>query len=139
MSEPFKWTAEAQALIDSDPHLREWLEKNPPPPWDPPKPKPVRAVAVPVSDALADAVKANPDSVRIAARSTDGRHIVEGPKRPPAPRPEERMVPNGMTSAVGWMGWGRQSDPGLWFQPDVSAGSQSAYDPIARFEREVDR
>jgi hypothetical protein len=129
-----KLPPEAQATLAANPHLREKLERNPPPPWDPPKPKPVRAVAVPVSEALAEAAKANPESVRVAARDADGRHIVEGPWRP---RPEGRMVYNGPSSAVGWMGWGRQSDPGLWFEPDQSGGAKSAYDPVARFEKEI--
>lgn len=48
---------------------------------DPPrrKPKPVPVVAVPVSDTIAEAVKANPGSVRIAARDTRGVSRVEGP------------------------------------------------------------
>jgi hypothetical protein len=48
-----------------------------------PKPKPVPVVSVPVSQKVARAVEANPESVRIAARSADGRHVVEGARNNP--------------------------------------------------------
>jgi hypothetical protein len=130
-----KLTPAAEAILAENPALREWLEKNPIP-WPKAKPKgepKVRAIAVPVSDAVAEAAKANPDSVRVAARDARGNHLVSGP--------EQKRMPDGMTSAVGWIGWGGRgqlSDRGLWFEPDQGGGAVSAYNPIARFEEEIE-
>ena len=43
-----------------------------------PKPEPV--LTVPVSEKIAAAVRANPESVRISARSAEDIHVVEGPR-----------------------------------------------------------
>jgi hypothetical protein len=46
-----------------------------------PQPVAVPVAVVPVSEKIAEAVKANPQSVRISARGTDDIAIVEGPRR----------------------------------------------------------
>lgn len=48
------------------------------------KPKPTPVVTVPVSEKIAEAVKANPGSVRVSARGADGIAVVEGPRRNPS-------------------------------------------------------
>jgi phenylpyruvate tautomerase PptA (4-oxalocrotonate tautomerase family) len=126
-----KLSPAAKAILAENPAMREALERKPPP-WAKAEPK-VRAIAVPVSDAVAEAAKTNPESVRVAARDAQGRHLVSGP--------EQKMMPDGMTSAVGWIGWGGRgqlSDRGLWFEPDQGGGAVSAYNPIARFEEEIE-
>jgi hypothetical protein len=45
-----------------------------------PQPVAVPVAVVPVSEKIAGAVKANPQSVRISARGNDGLAIVEGPR-----------------------------------------------------------
>ena len=45
------------------------------------KPKPKPAVMAVVSDKLAEAARANPDSVRVSARSDDGTSVFERPRR----------------------------------------------------------
>ena len=45
------------------------------------KPKPTPVLTVPVSDKLAVAVRANPESVRVHARDKDGVWLFEGPQR----------------------------------------------------------
>jgi hypothetical protein len=40
----------------------------------------VAVATVPISDLVAEALKANPESVRIAARTESGVQLVEGPK-----------------------------------------------------------
>jgi hypothetical protein len=46
-----------------------------------PQPLPIPVAVVPVSEKIAEAVKANPQSVRVSARGTDDIAIVEGPRR----------------------------------------------------------
>jgi hypothetical protein len=46
----------------------------------PAKPKPTAVVSLPVSDKIADAVTANPASLRVSARGEDGIAVVEGPR-----------------------------------------------------------
>jgi len=50
-------------------------------PLRPAPPKPTPVVTLPVSEKLAEAAKANPESVRVAARGSHGIAIVEGPRR----------------------------------------------------------
>lgn len=45
------------------------------------KPKPTPVLTLPVSDKIAEAVAANPESVRVSARGADGIAVVEGPRR----------------------------------------------------------
>ena len=45
------------------------------------KPKPKQAVVAVVSDKLADAARANPESVRVSARSEDDTIVVDRPRR----------------------------------------------------------
>jgi hypothetical protein len=45
------------------------------------KPKPVAVVSVPVSNADAEVIAANPESVRISARRSDGVTLLAKPKR----------------------------------------------------------
>jgi hypothetical protein len=47
------------------------------------RPAPTPVLTVPVSKHLAEAVEANPGSVRVSARGRDGRHRVEGPQANP--------------------------------------------------------
>ena len=60
-----------------------------------PKAEPV--VTVPVSEKIAAAVRANPESVRISARSAEDIHVVEGPR---VERPRAR---GGVTVRVDWV------------------------------------
>jgi hypothetical protein len=46
-----------------------------------PQPLPIPVAVVPVSEKIAEAIAANPQSVRVSARGTDGIAIVEGPRR----------------------------------------------------------
>jgi hypothetical protein len=46
----------------------------------PAKPKPTAVVSLPVSEKIAEAVIANPASVRVSARGEDGIAVVEGPR-----------------------------------------------------------
>jgi len=48
-------------------------------PLRPAKPKPVPAMTIRVSERLAKAAKANPETVRVAARDTDGVSVFERP------------------------------------------------------------
>jgi hypothetical protein len=48
-----------------------------------PQPKPVAVVTLPVSDKIAKAVRASPNSVRLSARGEDGIAVVEGPRSNP--------------------------------------------------------
>jgi hypothetical protein len=45
------------------------------------KPAPVPVLTVPISEKVAAAAESNPDSVRVAARTEFGEHVVEGPRR----------------------------------------------------------
>jgi hypothetical protein len=49
-------------------------------PLRPAPPKPTAVVTLPVSEKLAAAAKANPESVRVAARGSDGTSRIEGPR-----------------------------------------------------------
>jgi len=49
----------------------------------PAKPK-VPVVTLPVSEKIAEAVRANPESLRVSARGEDGIALVEGPRGNPA-------------------------------------------------------
>lgn len=46
-----------------------------------PKPTPVPVLSVPVSEKVAEAAQANPESVRVSARDAGDIHVVEGPRR----------------------------------------------------------
>lgn len=45
------------------------------------KPAPIPVLTVPVSEKVAAAARSNPESVRVAARTEFGEHVVEGPRR----------------------------------------------------------
>jgi len=49
-------------------------------PLRPAKPKPTPVVTLPVSENVAQAAKAHPESVRIAARDANGMSVIEGPR-----------------------------------------------------------
>jgi hypothetical protein len=50
-------------------------------PLRPAKPRPTPVVTLPVSEKLAEAAKANPETVRVSARGSDGMSRIEGPRR----------------------------------------------------------
>jgi hypothetical protein len=56
--------------------LYEWLAS---PDFLKPDPKPVKVVTIPLADADAAVVKANPDSVRVNARRDDGVSVLMRP------------------------------------------------------------
>jgi len=59
--------------------IEEILRKNPPPPWPEHLRKKKQAVLAPVSERMAQAVKANPASLRISAKAEDGVTVIERP------------------------------------------------------------
>jgi hypothetical protein len=71
-----------EAIFRKYPHIREAYNKPMPPITRKPKSKP--AVLAPVSDKMAEAVKANPESLRLSAKGDDGVTVIERPweKRP---------------------------------------------------------
>jgi hypothetical protein len=70
-----------QERLKRDPVLREWYAKMPSGPLRKPKAQPV--AIVPVSERLAEAAKANPESVnvRVSARASEGVVVVDPPRR----------------------------------------------------------
>lgn len=64
-----------EEIVAERPAIKEFLAKNPL------RPKPTAVVTLPVSEKIAAAIKADPQSVRVAARGEDGVQVVEGPKR----------------------------------------------------------
>ena len=83
----------------------------------PAKPK-VPVVAVPVSEKVAEAVKANPESVRVSARSADGVSVFGGPQRNPA----------NVTVRVEWVREVDADGRPIWDR----SGVVSDYDPLLR-------
>jgi hypothetical protein len=96
------------------------------------KPKPKPALIAVVSPKLAEAAKANPDSVRIAARSEDGTSVFERPRQ--LERLEVVEVDSRGRPAlarrydVATNSWGEVEFKSGYRQP---SGAQHEYDPLA--------
>jgi hypothetical protein len=85
----------------------------------PAKPKLTPVLSLPVSEKIADAVKANPASLRVSARGENGIAVVDGP----------RLNPNNVTVRVDWV----QEVDANW-RPNYydRGGLVSEYDPRSR-------
>lgn len=84
------------------------------------KPKPTPVAIVPISERVAQAVKANPESVRISARDSDGVTVFEKPQS--SARVTVRVEYVQEVDANGRPVW-----------PSASVASE--YDPISKFVR----
>jgi hypothetical protein len=71
--------ARFEQLLKDDPFFREMYAKMPPWPKERAKPKP--ALVMVVSEKLAAAARANPDSVRVSVRAADGTIVIDRPRR----------------------------------------------------------
>jgi hypothetical protein len=81
-----------------------------------------RAIAVAVDAQTAENARTRPDSIRVATRDESGATRLVGPRR--------YSVDAGPSSAVGWISWGRTTNPGLWFEPDDISQVRHVYDPL---------
>jgi hypothetical protein len=69
-------------VILTEEEKRAILDKYPEPPRrKPSQPKPKPALVATVSEKLAEAAKANPESVRVSARAADQTVVVDRPRR----------------------------------------------------------
>jgi hypothetical protein len=69
-------------VIFTEEEKRAILDKYPEPPRrKPPQPKPKPALVATVSEKLAEAVRANPESVRLSALAEDQTVVVDRPRR----------------------------------------------------------
>ena len=68
-----------EEILKERPELREWYARQPPVITRKPKPKP--AIVAMVSEKFAEAVKANPESVRLSAKAADETVVVDRPRR----------------------------------------------------------
>jgi|SRR5262249_19385967 len=80
---------------------------------------PIPVAVVPVSDKIAKAVKANPESVRVSARGADGISIIERPHR----------NPQNVTVMVDYVREVDANGRPVWDRPGVVL---SDYDPYSR-------
>ena len=86
------------------------------------KPKPVAVLVVPVSDKIAAAAKASPETVRVSARDVNGLHIVEGPRR----------NPQHVTVCVDWVREVDASGQPIWGR----SGAVHEYQPLDALRRD---
>jgi hypothetical protein len=121
-----------EELLKEDAHFREMWAKFPHEAFRRAKAKPKPAVMAVVSEKLAEAVKANPESLRVSARASDDTLILERPRQ--TERLEVLEVADGKPSLVRRIDCttgevGMLEFVGGYRQP---AGAVSDYDPIKR-------
>lgn len=125
-----------EQLLKEDAFFREMYAKMPPWPKERTKAKPKPALVSVVSEKLAAAARANPDSVRISARADDDTIVVDRPRR-------SDIVEVVEVDAQGRPKLARAYDAAsntygdVEFKEGYRAGgsAQSVYDPIERFEK----